>query len=205
MSAETDIAAIDDGGANTAAEVRTALTSVLGRADAAGVSFLGAAVPGTITWITPTTTRKYAHKITMPADGVILSVGAYLRQTVANVPGHINVAVYTDDSGQPGLMLALNTGLYPGDTFLMETATPTPHWMYWPINAPAPAADYWAVWWCQDSSSLDLATDATTGAGTGISGYMTAGGGWFTDKGASGHSWTATADEEQVIRAHVLT
>lgn len=31
MTAETDIAAIDDGGANTAAEVRTALTSVLGR------------------------------------------------------------------------------------------------------------------------------------------------------------------------------
>lgn len=34
MTAETDIAAIDDGGANTALEVRTALTSVLGRADA---------------------------------------------------------------------------------------------------------------------------------------------------------------------------
>jgi len=33
MSAETDIAAIDDSGANTAAEVRTALTSVLARAD----------------------------------------------------------------------------------------------------------------------------------------------------------------------------
>lgn len=33
MTAETDIAAIDDAGANTAAEVRTALTSVLGRAD----------------------------------------------------------------------------------------------------------------------------------------------------------------------------
>ncbi len=31
MTAETDIAAIDDGGANTVAEVRTALTSVLGR------------------------------------------------------------------------------------------------------------------------------------------------------------------------------
>jgi hypothetical protein len=35
MTAETDIAAIDDGGANTAAEVRTALTSVLARADGA--------------------------------------------------------------------------------------------------------------------------------------------------------------------------
>lgn len=33
MTAESDIAAIDDGGANTAAEVRTALTSVLARAD----------------------------------------------------------------------------------------------------------------------------------------------------------------------------
>lgn len=32
MSAESDIAAINDGGANTAAEVRTALTSVLARA-----------------------------------------------------------------------------------------------------------------------------------------------------------------------------
>lgn len=35
MSAETDIAAIADGGANTAAEVRAALTSTLARADAA--------------------------------------------------------------------------------------------------------------------------------------------------------------------------
>ena len=33
MTAETDITAIDDGGASTALEVRTALTSVLGRAD----------------------------------------------------------------------------------------------------------------------------------------------------------------------------
>lgn len=33
MTAESDIAAIDDGGANTASEVRTALTSVLARAD----------------------------------------------------------------------------------------------------------------------------------------------------------------------------
>lgn len=33
MTAETDIAAIDDGGENAAAEVRTALTGVLGRAD----------------------------------------------------------------------------------------------------------------------------------------------------------------------------
>jgi len=33
MTAEIDIAAIDDGGANTASEVRTALTSVLARAD----------------------------------------------------------------------------------------------------------------------------------------------------------------------------
>lgn len=37
MTAETDIAAIDDGGANTAAEVRTAFTSVLDRADGAGL------------------------------------------------------------------------------------------------------------------------------------------------------------------------
>lgn len=36
MTAETDIAAIDDGGANSAAEVRTALTSVLARADLSG-------------------------------------------------------------------------------------------------------------------------------------------------------------------------
>ena len=35
MTAETDIAAIDDSGANTAGEVRTALTSVLERADSA--------------------------------------------------------------------------------------------------------------------------------------------------------------------------
>lgn len=39
MTAEADIAAIDDGGANTAAEVRTALTGVLGRADAGGWVF----------------------------------------------------------------------------------------------------------------------------------------------------------------------
>ncbi len=87
----------------------------------------------------------------------------------------------------------------------MDT-TPTPHGIYWPINAPIDAAgDYWIVCWCQDPSSLDLATDATTGAGTGVSGYMTAGGGRFTEKGAVGHGWTATADEEQVLRAQVVT
>lgn len=70
MSAETDIAAIDDGGENTALEVRTALTSVLGRADLG--SWQDPAVPdgtvGDIEWsgtdlsaftaVTPTGTQS---------------------------------------------------------------------------------------------------------------------------------------------------
>lgn len=56
MTAETDIAAIDDGGANTAAEVRTALTSVLNRADAfSGASVYRATTDQAISSATATT------------------------------------------------------------------------------------------------------------------------------------------------------
>ncbi len=48
MTAETDIAAIDDGGANTALEVRTALTSVLARAW--GDPVVPAGTAGDIEW-----------------------------------------------------------------------------------------------------------------------------------------------------------
>lgn len=48
MTAETDIAAITDGGANTALKVRTALTSVLGRADAGAGAFIDSATTLTL-------------------------------------------------------------------------------------------------------------------------------------------------------------
>jgi len=70
MTAESDIAAIDDGGANTAAEVRTALTSVLGECPPSGsygFSFSGSPVTASATAADTASNGSYAYQETYVA------------------------------------------------------------------------------------------------------------------------------------------
>lgn len=162
--------------------------------------FLGAAIPSSITYITPDASRHYARRFSAPR-GTIHSVGAYVRQDVANVWGQVWCGVYDDDGGEPGKMLGLYNGDLSAAMVLLNTTAQVPRWLDFPCPAEiAVAGLYWAVWWCQDVTDIDFATDATAGAGTGNSGYQTAGGSWMIEKGATGYTWTATANAENIIR-----
>ena len=95
MSAESDIAAIDDGGANTASEVRTALTSVLARGDAAAptvkVSRVETAESTTSTSFGDLSTSGPAVTVTVTASGVlVVHLVATHQHTVG---GHMGFAL----------------------------------------------------------------------------------------------------------------
>lgn len=120
MTAETDIAAIDDGGANTAAEVRTALTSVLGRADALIEETALAASATSITFSSiPNTYRTLrlvgmarTDRASQPSDQVAIQVG---NGTVDTGNNYTYMRIVTGDGA--GTSHAAATGSWANAAF----------------------------------------------------------------------------------------
>lgn len=176
------------------------MNGLASRSQIRGSRYLGAVIPGSITYATPDTSRRY-HRAFIAGQGTVESVGVYLKQTVANVWGGMNCGIFENDSGEPGKMI----GLYIGDVgptqVLFNTVSAVPRWVDFPCSADIRVpGTYWAMWWIQDAADITYATDATAGAGTGNSGYQSAGANWIIEKGASGYTWTATANVENIIR-----
>lgn len=162
--------------------------------------YLGAKIPGSITYATPNVLRHYCRKFTAPR-GNITAVGIYVKQTVANVWSALQAAVYDDDGGEPGKLIGAYYGDIGPNQFLLNTTAQVPRWIDFPgVAEIAVPGDYWAMVWIQASNDITYATDATAGAGTGNSGYQTASGNWLIEKGATGYTWTATANVENIIR-----
>lgn len=181
-----------------------ASATVVARLNTLGaVQQLGPAIPGSVTWITPDTARRYAHKFTTTGAGIVVGVGVYVRQTVANVWGHVRVAVFDNDSNEPGKLLGMGQGVEATASVLLNTTAQTPRFLWSPVGAFLPAAgDYWAVFIIFDTGDIEFGTDNTAGSGTNVSGYMTnSGGSWWSEKGASSHGWTATANANNIINA----
>lgn len=164
------------------------------------VQQLGPAIPGSVTFIIPGTDRRYASKFTTTGAGIAVGVGAYVRQVTANVWGLNQVAIFDNDSNEPGKLLGVGSGAESLNGILLNTTAQVARFLWSPVGAYIPAAgDYWAVWWAQDTGDITLGTDATAGSGTNVSGYSTEGGAWFAEKGATGHTWNATANANNII------
>lgn len=115
MSAETDIAAIEDGGKNTAAEVRAALTSVLGRTGGyptfsgtrvslASDASIAHSSNVTVDWTSEVFDTDTYHdnstnpsRLTVPATGYYVSTGGLVWDT--NTSGHRFAFIQINGSG----------------------------------------------------------------------------------------------------------
>lgn len=196
MSLASMLASINDGGSNTAAEMRAVITELYGK----GHVFVGAN-NSSPSWLAPPVAQAfYARKFVIPEEGILESVGVYIQQTVANVWGEIGVSLYTHDTDQPGILIA-NSMFGGGEaSMVLLNTTPTPRWLHIPLGAPIEAAgDYWGVVsWRGDSADIEFGYES--GAGAGVSGIMTSGGQWWVEKGASGAGWSTTGNHEYMIR-----
>lgn len=154
MPAETDIAAIDDGGANTASEVRTALTSVLGRADAdiPGRPKQGSTVyfmkPG-VEFSTVSTRALTANQIRYEPFLVRspITIDAFIFEvSTAVASSNVRVAIYNADKDWQPTSLVIDAGNTSSATTGVKTVTIT--------STALPAGRYVAASWSGHAPTL---------------------------------------------------
>lgn len=145
---------------------------------------------------TMTSKKVYAKKITVSSAGLLVSVGAYVKDDGADHVGALHVALFEDNAGTPRKILAYN---FPAGTSLLpETAASTTaaRWIEIPLAAPVAATDYWIAVMDSSTSPLVIHKDAS-----GSDRTYTSGGAWIADWGF--YSPTTTTDKYS-IRAIVV-
>ena len=88
--------------------------------------------------------RQYMKKVTLAADCLIASVGAYLRQGSAGNVMTMAVGILDDDANSPDHTIAVNVPSQPM-TFLSDSngAQGDARWVHLAVGLWVPAGDYW--------------------------------------------------------------
>lgn len=164
---------------------------------AAGHSYLGYNTVGAgDDASTLTAGRTIAKLISIPADGYISSIGAYVKNDAGNVQG-MGAILFEDNAGVPGSILALS----PTPNIYTLLLTNTYRWLHIPIGRWVPAGNYWiAVYSHTTNNHINIAYD--TG---GSDRYWYPGGGniWMSD-GNGGYA-VINSTLQYSIRADFLT
>lgn len=147
-------------------------------------TYMGAQSVGA-SWESLTSNRVYAKKITLATDGLLTDIQAYLRNDAAGTDDQVesfSVAVYTDVSGTPGLLIHQSQNPTVGmllDAASGATGDGVGRWLGLSVGRWLAAGDYWiAVSALETVNILQMAYD--TG---GSDRYYSSGGAWFTDWG----------------------
>lgn len=136
-----------------------------------GYNTIGGTVGAITKW------KHYTKAVTPSTDGIILSVGVYVRG-VSSQATNIRVGVWADNSGAPGILLAFGgvtngaTGLY----LQSAVATGTPRWLDIPCTtAVTGGTQYW----------IGFSTGDTNASPVNI----------YNDASGSDQVWTSTIDD----------
>jgi hypothetical protein len=171
-----------------------------------GHSYVGKNAIGASSF-TPVSYRMYSKKITLSQDAVIASIGVYAYESggSAQVSSMPTVALYTDNAGTPGRLVAFSSGGDRADSWFPGNDTSPDstdgRWTHVPLGYFATAGSYWMGVAVSDIGSLKFVYDASIGSDV----YQTAGGSWLVDgSGASGVSPATTTTDDYSIRASIL-
>lgn len=135
----------------TATEVQTALeefdAAITSASGGGGLThtYLGYNTIGASTEAV-TVRRWFAKKITVATDGVITSIGAYVKQTSAGTTTHMGVGLFEDNAGTPRHLLGANAPVIGTGVFWPEHNSGSAgdaRWMHLPIGQFVTAGDYW--------------------------------------------------------------
>lgn len=123
-------------------------------------SFIGKNSAGASQFV-GTANRWYIKKVTVASDGLLASIGAYVRMNGGQVGGLIS-AVFSDNAGDPDL--ALTSLANTGSVNTIATSS-TWRWVQMPIGLWCPAGDYWlGISAANDTSStFEFSYDTTGG------------------------------------------
>lgn len=142
------ISVADAGGYFTGTDVEAALQELGagGGGGGGGISRLGTTTPGGSTEQF-TTQKVIGKKVTVPGEGVILSIGMYLQPRAAgSTTAAVTTGVWDDNSATIGTML--HWGYHLASQALLGPASGTfpgyPRWVYMPAGVyVAAGGDYW--------------------------------------------------------------
>jgi hypothetical protein len=140
-----------------------------------------------------------AKKITLAADALLVSIGAYIKDSASGGVVSFGVALWADDSNDVGVQLGGMTT--PTLSLLPEgpASTSTARWYHRPIGVFLTAGDYWIGVAQLDHSGAEALSIAYD---TGTDKTITAGGTWIPD--GKFYSRTTTA-RDYSIRASILS
>lgn len=145
-----------------------------------------------------TTNRWYCKSVSSSGNGVLLSIGAYIKAGTSNGQIALNVAVFEDNSGAPGKVIAYNHNITNNELLTEATLGSTlPRWVEMPIGAPTTAATFWIAANLAAGGGGEIAYD------TGTDQYFTTGGGWVADPGGGLYALTVSS-RKYSIRATFL-
>lgn len=146
--------------------------------------------------------RWIAKKITLSADSLIVSIGAYLISN-SDAKSSLMVGVFEDNSGTPRYVLGTGGGkdteLPDGDDLLMEPSAgnAVARWLHRPVGLWCPAGDYWIAVMEPSGSPATIAFD-----GSGSDRRYTTTGEWIADWG---FYTPTTMTDRYSIRAEVMS
>jgi hypothetical protein len=155
-------------------------------------------------WENMATNKVYATKVTLANACLLTGIEAYVQAVngLTETVQTLGVAVYTDSSGTPGIIVAYSGN--PTQSVILDAVSGTGsgasvgRWLGVPVGSWLTAGDYWLAVQGTNigSTNLQLAFD-----GSGSDRTYTPGGLWFSDWGF--YSPTTTANKYS-IRANTI-
>jgi len=143
--------------------------------------------------------KYYCKKITLAADAVLLSIGAYIKGNNQGGVVALGVALMDDTGGVPTLLRSAI--VQPTDTSTFIDKAAAARWFHVPVGGFLLAAgDYW-IGFCQHGQSGSEQTQlAYDGSGSDVT--FTSGGNWATE--GDQYANTVTSNKYS-IRASILS
>jgi len=142
-------------------------------------SFLGYNTIGGSVESMPTRT-VYTKQITVPSNGILTSIDAYIALNTSDNVASLCGALYSDNGGDPQLLLNYTMNL--ATSLLFDTVGGggglSPRWFSIPCGTYVTPGNYWISVMTLNNSLLNLYYD-----GSGADRYYTSGGDWISDWG----------------------
>jgi hypothetical protein len=139
--------------------------------------------------------RWYMKKITVASDGLLASVGAYLRNAANGNTPTVLFAVWEDNAGDPRYLFAASSPLVILPDHANDASAGTARWFHQAMGLWVPAGDYWI------GVQASAATLVLTKDGSGADRYYTT-----TYSGAedAGYRTVTTTTDRYSLRASLV-
>lgn len=131
-------------------------------------------------WASDIGVRVFLKSISIPFNGLLSSIGAYVKSDGASHVGMLGAAIYTDNANSPQYLIGYT--MPAATSFIPEIAAgnTTARWVDVPLGKYITSGTYWVAVMCGTTITNEIYLAYDWG---GTDKYYTPGGTWFSDAG----------------------